>query len=120
MATILLGAIGSAIGGSIGGSVLGIGAAAIGKAIGACIGRAIDQSLIAMITPDQQNYGPEVGQVGLALPREGEMLARGVGWQKLPARIIWPENLHFVEESETVSSGGKATGKPTRGSIASP
>ena len=107
MATILLGALGSAIGSSIGGSILGIGAAAIGKAVGASIGRAIDQSVVAMLTPDEQIKGPEVGTVGMALPREGDMLARGVGWQKLPARIIWPENLHFSEESETVSTGGK-------------
>jgi len=113
MATIILGAIGGAIGSSIGGSILGIGAAAIGKAIGAGVGRLIDQSVIAILTPDQQNYGPEVGRVGFALPREGEMLPRGRGWQKLPARICWPENLHFSEESETVSSGGKGAQNKT-------
>lgn len=107
MATILLGALGSAIGTSIGGSVLGIGAAVIGKAIGSAAGNLIDQSFIAMLTPDEQIYGPEVGNVSMSLPNEGEMLARGAGWQKLPARMIWPETLHFAEESETVSTGGK-------------
>lgn len=107
MATIVLGAIGSSIGASIGGSILGVGAAVIGRAIGSAVGRMIDQSFIAMLTPDQQNFGPEVDGVGLSLPREGQMLARGAGWQKLPARIIWPENLQFSEESESVSTGGK-------------
>ena len=107
MATILLGAVGSAIGASIGGSVLGIGAAVIGRAVGAAVGNLIDQSVIAMIRSDEQQFGPEVGGVNLALPREGDMLARGAGWQKLPARICWPEFLHFSEESETVSNGGK-------------
>lgn len=107
MATILLGALGASIGAGIGGTIAGIGAAAIGRAVGSAVGRMIDQSIIAIITPDKQIEGPEVGKVSVSAPREGEMLARGAGWQRLPARMIWPDELLFSQESETVVSPGK-------------
>lgn len=114
MATILLGALGASLGASVGGA-LGASAvgAMIGKAVGSMAGNYLDQVAIAMITPDEQVKGPHVDTVGLSIPREGEMLPRGAGWQKLPGRIMWPEVVQFDEEKETTHNGGK--GAPQNG-----
>ena len=57
MATLVLGAVGSAIGGAFGGAILGFSGAAIGGFIGSSIGSVVDSWIISSLAPTQRIEG---------------------------------------------------------------
>ena len=57
MATLVLGAVGSAIGGAFGGAILGFSGAAIGGFIGSTIGSVIDNWIVSSLAPAQRIEG---------------------------------------------------------------
>ena len=92
MATIVLGAAGSAIGASIGGSLLGATSAAWGRAIGASVGGVIDQRLSGT-----QNHLVENGKIEsfrLQSGIEGAPVGRAYGRNRLAGQIIWTGEFH--------------------------
>jgi uncharacterized membrane protein YeaQ/YmgE (transglycosylase-associated protein family) len=54
MATLVLGAVGSAIGGAFGGAILGFSGAAIGGFIGSTIGSVVDNWIVSSLAPAQR------------------------------------------------------------------
>ena len=57
MATLVLGAVGSAIGGAFGGAILGFSGAAIGGFIGSTIGSVVDSWIVSSLAPAQKIEG---------------------------------------------------------------
>jgi len=57
MATLVLGAVGSAIGGAFGGAILGFSGAAIGGFIGSTIGSVVDNWIVSSLGPAQRIEG---------------------------------------------------------------
>jgi hypothetical protein len=110
MATILLGAAGSAIGSSIGGSLLGVTAAAWGRAAGATLGGLIDQKLSG-----SQNRTIESGKIDrfrLQNSVEGAPIGRVVGRNRIAGQVIWASDF-FETISSQSSGGGKFNTQPT-------
>ena len=60
MATLVLGAVGSAIGGAFGGAILGFSGAAIGGFIGSTIGSVVDSWIVSSLAPAQRIEGRPV------------------------------------------------------------
>lgn len=110
MATILLGAAGSAIGSSIGGSFLGVAAAAWGRAAGATLGGIIDQKLSGV-----QNRTIESGKIDsfrLQSSVEGAPIGRALGRNRIAGHVIWASD--FIETvSSNTRGGGKFNTQPT-------
>ncbi|MGY6704707.1 baseplate multidomain protein megatron [Roseinatronobacter sp.] len=110
MATLVLGAVGTAIGGSIGGSILGVSAAAIGGFIGSSIGSIVDARIMAPSIPGQEQRfeGARLDNLRLTSSVEGLVLPRVYGRMRLGGNIIWATD--FREEirtrTETQSTGG--------------
>lgn len=110
MATIVLGAAGSAIGASVGGSLLGATSAAWGRAIGATVGGLIDQRLAGT-----QNHLVENGKIEsfrLQSGIEGAPIGRAYGRNRLAGQVIWASE--FVEsKTSSTQGGGKFNTQPT-------
>lgn len=92
MATLILGAVGTAIAGPFGG------------AIGALAGNQIDTLLFA---PGGKRDGPRVKDLAFSTSSYGQPIGRQFGHMRVPGVIIWSTDL--IESRET-SGGGK--GKP--------
>lgn len=91
MATLVLGALGTAIGGPFGG------------ALGAMVGRQVDASIVG--TPTRE--GPRLKDLAVSTSSYGQPIARHFGTVRAPGTIVWSSDL--TEDRET-SGGGK--GKP--------
>jgi hypothetical protein len=110
MATVVLGAAGSAIGASIGGSLLGATSAAWGRAIGASIGGLVDQRLAGT-----QNHLVENGKIEsfrLQSGIEGAPIGRAFGRNRLAGQVIWASEF-YEAKSATTQGGGKFNTQPT-------
>lgn len=121
MATLVLGAVGSAVGGALfPGSVLGtaITGATIGGAVGSVAGALVDNTLLAPLANASGEThiakGPRLSDVQLGASSEGAPLPRLYGRARLAGQLIWATR--FKEEvtvtSQTtgggqVRSGGK-------------
>jgi hypothetical protein len=57
MATLVLGAVGTAIGGAFGGAILGFSGAAIGGFIGSTVGSVVDSWIVSSLAPAQRIEG---------------------------------------------------------------
>ena len=107
MASLVLGAAGSALGGALlsdglfGGLITG---AQIGGALGAMAGTAIDQAL----TPGRSVTGPRISDINIQGSAEGTAIARVFGRARLAGQLIWASQ--FLETSSTTTSGGKGGG----------
>lgn len=110
MATLVLGAIGTAIGGSIGGGILGISAATIGGFIGSTIGGAVDSWIISSLAPAQRIEGARLDSLAITSASEGAVIPRLYGRMRLGGNIIWATD--FREEINTTSQGGGKGGGP--------
>lgn len=104
MATLVLGAVGTAIGGSIGGAVLGVSAAAIGGFVGSTIGSAVDSWIISSLAPTQRIEGPRLDTLRITSATEGAVVARIFGRMRLGGQLIWATD--FREEIKKTSKGG--------------
>ena len=113
MATLVLGAVGSAVGGAlIPGGVLGtaITGATIGGAVGAVAGGFIDQALLGpLATPSGQTrlvQGPRLSDLQLGASSEGVPLPRVYGRARLPGQLIWATRFKEEVTVTTQTTGG--------------
>lgn len=92
MATLILGAVGTAIAGPIGG------------ALGSLLGNQVDSLLFS---PGGKREGPRVKDLAFSTSSYGQPIGRQFGHMRVPGVIIWSTDLI---ESRDTSGGGK--GKP--------
>jgi hypothetical protein len=78
MATLVLGAVGSALGAGFGGTILGLSGAAIGGLVGSSIGSVVDSYLLASLTPGQRIEGARL---------DGLRITSGAGIPAAKARV---------------------------------
>jgi hypothetical protein len=120
MATLVLGAVGSAVGGALipgGVSLFGatLSGAAIGSAVGALAGGVIDQALLGPLTGSsgqtQVVQGPRLFDLKLGASSEGASLSRVYGRARLPGQLIWATRFkEEVKVSTQTTGGGQAGG----------
>ena len=110
MATLVLGAVGSAIGGSIGGSILGFSSAAIGGFIGSSVGSLVDNWIVSSVAPTQRIEGARLDGLRITSATEGAVIPRLYGRMRIGGNIIWATD--FREETKTTSQGGGKGGGP--------
>lgn len=111
MATLVLGAVGSAIGGSLfSGTILGLTGAAIGGMIGSTLGSAVDSWLISSLMPGQKIEGARLDSLRITSATEGAIVPRLYGRMRVGGNIIWATD--FREEVNTTKQrgGGKGGG----------
>lgn len=104
MATLVLGAVGSAIGGAFGGTILDFSGAANGGFIGSTIGSAVDNWIVSSLAPAQRIEGARLDSLRITSSTEGAVIPRLYGRMRLGGNIIWATD--FREETRTNSQGG--------------
>ncbi len=104
MATLVLGAVGSAIGGAFGGAILGFSGAAIGGFIGSTIGSVVDNWIVSSLAPAQRIEGARLDSLRITSSTEGAVIPRLFGRMRIGGNIIWATD--FREEVNTTSQGG--------------
>ena len=119
MATLVLGAVGSAIGGALlpgGVSLFGaaITGAAIGSAVGSVAGGFVDQALLGPLAGASGQtgiaQGPRLFDLKLGASSEGAVLPRVYGRVRLPGQLIWATRFKEVVKVTTQTGGGEAGG----------
>ncbi|WP_075223168.1 baseplate multidomain protein megatron [Acuticoccus yangtzensis] len=110
MATLVLGAVGTAIGGAVGGTVLGLSGAAIGGIVGSTVGSVIDSWLVSQLAPTQRIEGARLDSLRITSSTEGAVIPRLYGRMRIGGNIIWATD--FREEVETSTQGGGKGGGP--------
>jgi hypothetical protein len=104
MATLVLGAVGSAIGGSIGGNLLGISAVTIGGFIGSSVGSLVDSWIVSSLAPAQRIEGARLDGLRITSATEGAVIPRLFGRMRIGGNIIWATD--FREETKSTTQGG--------------
>lgn len=104
MATLVLGAVGSAIGGAFGGAILGFSGAAIGGFIGSTIGSVADSWIVSSLAPAQKIEGQRLDSLRITSATEGAIIPRLYGRMRIGGNIIWATD--FREETKTTTQGG--------------
>jgi hypothetical protein len=104
MATLVLGAVGSAIGAGFGGTILGFSGAAIGGFIGSTIGSAVDSWVVSSLAPAQRIEGTRLDTLRVTSSTEGAVIPRLFGRMRIGGNIIWATD--FREEINTTRQGG--------------
>jgi len=104
MATLVLGAVGTAIGGSIGGTILGVSAATIGGFVGSSIGSVVDNWIVSSLAPAQRIEGQRLDSLRITSSTEGAVIPRLFGRMRIGGNIIWATD--FREETKTSRQGG--------------
>jgi hypothetical protein len=104
MASLVLGAIGTAIGGSFGGTLLGLSGAAIGGLIGSAVGSVVDSLIVASLMPGQSVEGQRLDVLRVTSSTEGGTIPRLYGRMRIGGNIIWATD--FREEVRTTTQGG--------------
>ena len=89
MATLVLGAVGSAIGGAFGGAILGFSGAAIGGFIGSTIGSVVDSWIVSSLAPAQKIEGQRLDSLRITSATEGAIIPRLYGRMRIGGNIIW-------------------------------
>ncbi|MDO5704258.1 MAG: glycoside hydrolase/phage tail family protein [Paracoccus sp. (in: a-proteobacteria)] len=110
MATILLGAVGTAIGGGFGGTILGLTGSAIGGIIGSGIGSMVDSWIVSSLAPGQRIEGQRMDSLRMTSATEGVVIPRLYGRMRIGGNIIWATD--FREEVNTTRQGGGKGGGP--------
>ena len=110
MATIVLGAVGTAIGGGFGGAVLGLSGATIGGMIGSAVGSVVDSWIVSALTPGQRIEGQRMDNLRVTSATEGVVIPRLYGRMRIGGNIIWATD--FREEVNTQRQGGGKGGGP--------
>lgn len=115
MATLVLGAVGSAIGAGFGGTILGFSGAAIGGFIGSTLGTVADRYITAALTPNTltTNTSARLVEMALMSSAEGSTIARTYGRARLSTQLIWATQFKETENIESQRSGGKGGGGET-------
>ncbi|NEX48276.1 baseplate multidomain protein megatron [Pseudotabrizicola algicola] len=104
MATLVLGAVGSAIGGAFGGAILGFSGAAIGGFIGSTIGSVVDSWIVSSLAPAQKIEGQRLDSLRITSATEGAVIPRLYGRMRIGGNIVWATD--FREETKTTTQGG--------------
>ncbi len=104
MATLVLGAVGSALGAGFGGTILGLSGAAIGGLVGSSIGSVVDSFLLSSLTPGQRIEGARLDSLRITSATEGTVMPRLFGRMRIGGNILWATD--FREEVVTTRSGG--------------
>jgi hypothetical protein len=104
MASLVLGAIGTAIGGSFGGTLLGLSGATIGGMIGSAAGSVVDSLIVASLTPGQRVEGQRLDVLRVTSSTEGGTIPRLYGRMRIGGNVIWATD--FREEVRTTTQGG--------------
>ncbi|HXG79706.1 MAG TPA: glycoside hydrolase/phage tail family protein [Methyloceanibacter sp.] len=117
MATLVLGAVGSAVGGALfPGGLLGtaITGAALGGAAGAIAGGLVDQALFGPLASGSGQtataQGPRLYDLKLGTSSEGTPLPRVYGRARLPGQLIWATRFREEVITRTQITGGGQTG----------
>ncbi|WP_198144854.1 baseplate multidomain protein megatron, partial [Pseudorhodobacter aquimaris] len=110
MATLVLGAVGSAIGAGFGGTILGFSGAAIGGFIGSTVGSVVDSWIVSSLAPAQRIEGARLDSLRITSSTEGAVIPRLFGRMRIGGNIIWATD--FREETKTTSQGGGKGGGP--------
>ena len=110
MATILLGAVGTAIGGGFGGTILGLSGAAIGGMIGSAAGSMVDSWIVSSLLPGQRIEGQRMDSLRVTSATEGVVIPRLHGRMRVGGNIVWATD--FREETNTSRQGGGKGGGP--------
>lgn len=76
MATLVLGAVGTAIGSGFGGAVLGFSGAAIGGMIGSAAGSVVDSWIVSSLAPAQRIEGARLDSLRITSASEGAVIPR--------------------------------------------
>ncbi|EEW23705.1 hypothetical protein Rsw2DRAFT_3356 [Rhodobacter ferrooxidans] len=74
MATLVLGAVGTAIGGAFGGAILGFSGAAIGGFIGSTVGSVVDSWIVSSLAPAQRIEGARLDTLRITSATEGAVI----------------------------------------------
>ncbi|MDE2164109.1 MAG: glycoside hydrolase/phage tail family protein [Alphaproteobacteria bacterium] len=107
MASLVLGAVGSALGPSLfGGGFLGLTGAQLGGALGAYAGMQIDAALM----PPVKRSGPRLGDIAIQSSSEGAPIPRVYGRMRAAGQLIWASR--FQESTSTTTTGGKGAASP--------
>jgi len=104
MASLILGAAGTAIGSGIGGSLLGMSAAVVGGMIGSAVGGVVDSLLVSALMPAQRIEGARLDSLRITSSTEGAVIPRLFGRMRVGGNVIWASD--FREEINTTSQGG--------------
>ena len=110
MATLVLGAVGTAIGSGFGGAVLGFSGAAIGGMIGSAAGSVVDSWIVSSLAPAQRIEGARLDSLRITSASEGAVIPRLFGRMRIGGTIIWATD--FREDTRTTSQGGGKGGGP--------
>jgi hypothetical protein len=112
MATLVLGAVGSAIGAGFGGSILGMSGIALGGFIGSTVGSVADRYIVSALTPNSRttNTGARLVEMTLMSSAEGSTLPRVFGRARLSTQLIWATQFKETQSTTSQSSGGKGGG----------
>ena len=111
MASLVLGAVGTAIGGSIGGSILGVSLASIGGMVGSTVGRVVDNLILSSLTPAQRVEGPRLQEMSVMTSSEGSAQGRLHGLMRVPGNLIWATRFKETKDVDTERVGGKGGGQ---------
>ncbi|SDL03948.1 Putative phage tail protein [Meinhardsimonia xiamenensis] len=111
MATLVLGAVGSAVGAGFGGAILGLSGATIGGMIGSAVGSVVDSWIIGSLQPDQRYEGARLESLRVTSSTEGAVLPRAFGRMRIGGNVIWATD--FTEHVSTTTQGGGKGGGPT-------
>lgn len=110
MATLVLGAVGTAIGGGFGGAILGLSGAAIGGMVGSFVGGYIDRALISALSPAQRVEGPRLQETAFMGSSEGAPVGRLYGRMRVNGQVIWCTRFKETVTRKTERVGGKGGG----------
>ena len=110
MATLVLGAVGTAIGSGFGGAVLGFSGAAIGGMIGSVAGSVVDSWIVSSLAPAQRIEGARLDSLRITSASEGAVIPRLFGRMRIGGTIIWATD--FREDTRTTTQGGGKGGGP--------
>jgi hypothetical protein len=111
MASLILGAVGTAIGGAataftVAGSAVSWGAILGG--VGTAVGSIADSMLISALAPGQTQTGARLSDLRVTSASEGAVIPRVMGKLRVGGNVIWATD--FVEKSHKERVGGKGGG----------
>ena len=110
MATLVLGAVGTAVGGGLGGSFLGLSGAVIGRTVGATVGRVLDQAILGSGS-EAVEHG-KIDRLRLTGAAEGGVIPRVFGRSRVGGHVIWATRFRETRTTtESDSGGGKGAPK---------
>ena len=99
MATLVLGAVGTAIGGAFGGAILGFSGAAIGGFIGSTVGSVVDSWIVSSLASAQRIEGARLDTLRITSATDGAVIPCLYGRMRIGGNIIWAT--HFRDETTT-------------------